>query len=102
LIIEDNSIAGCVRRFSLLDGHETTGPASVSGLNLPCAAGWADSTVTLPIHDNVTATTAIVRDGQSRAVVAVEPAVGARCFIWAEDALSGEGYGGLLGTSTGW
>jgi hypothetical protein len=66
---------GTVRRFSLLDGHQTTGAASVSGLNLPCAAGWADSTPTVPIYDNVTAGTAVLREGSLLTVVEVEPSI---------------------------
>ncbi|MEU8263125.1 hypothetical protein AB0C02_21140 [Micromonospora sp. NPDC048999] len=102
LIVEQDDFAGIVRRFSLLDGHETAGPAAVPDLNMPCAAGWAGSTPAVPIYDDV-ATTAVLRDGEPRTLVAVEPEVGAKCFLWAADALSGKAHGGLLlGTSTAW
>jgi hypothetical protein len=101
LIIEDTPAGPTVRRFSLLDGRETADPASLPTLGM-CAAGWAGSTPTVPIYDEVTAATAVVHDGELRTVVAVEPSVGARCFIWAGEALSGEAHGGLLGTSTAW
>jgi hypothetical protein len=103
IIEEDSAGAGAsVRRFSLLDGRETTGPAPVTGSIRPCTAGWTGSEPIVAMYDYMTATTAVVRDGELRTVVAVEPAVGARCFIWAGDALSGDARGRLLGTSTAW
>jgi hypothetical protein len=101
LLIREDAV-NTVRRFSLLDGRETTAPLVMSNRLSTCAAGWADAAPTVPIYTVVTATTAVVRDGKPRTVVAVEPSVGARCFIWAGDALSGDAHGWLLGTSTAW
>jgi hypothetical protein len=93
-----------VRRFSITNGAELTGPVRTDETGT-CAAGWARGVPIVPIVGRAEAmsqtTTAIVASGEVTVPVAVKPGLGSRCIIWAADALAGEAHG-LFGRSMSW
>jgi hypothetical protein len=104
LVIDESSGEGAIRRFALADGRETAPPMSIPDLAMPCGADWAGSEPTVQGYDHSAgaAFTAVWRGGEFRTAVTVEPGVGARCLVWASDALSGKAHGSFLGTTTAW
>jgi len=97
--------AALVHRFSLTDGRPTAEPSSLpNDLDNVCGVAWAGRQPTVPVRDieSDNTVTSVIDGGDVHPLVAVEPELGARCIIWAADAVSGEPNGGVFGLSTAW
>jgi hypothetical protein len=88
----------------LADGTPRSGVGALE-VHQPCATTWSAGALVVPVLPSDGAVVAQdVADGPPVAVTVAAPQLGARCLVWAADALDGPARGGgLLGTSqAGW
>lgn len=93
-----------VTLYDLVDGT-SRGPAVPVDAYQPCATTWSTAALVVPVLPPEGAV--IAQDvllGSPVTVTVAAPQLGARCLVWAADALDGPaGGGGLVGTSeAGW
>jgi len=93
-----------VTRYALGDGSPRSAFVPVDA-NQPCSTTWSAGALVVPVQppDSAVVVQDVV-DGAPVTVTVAAPQIGARCLVWAADALDGPARGGgLVGTSeAGW